>query len=330
MIQVDVGNLQHIVLNDDSKLFVVGKGACLKRYHAETGLREWESVNEYKVSSMLICNNRYLYLHDVGRKCMTVINLTDMSVIHMFKGYTIAEYIECDSVLIGNQLVWYMGGRSLGLIDTTTNTSLKKMRYFTSNMIVRKMIARNPENPDQVQVVTLETFDVNNKNLSFIHAFDVQMNKRICMGRCHVELNTSSVKDNTIYRYTKSIEMFDEDTIISVGVYVQILPTKQVQKGFINAMKLSDNLEEISIKLVENTGLNSSKGLYRITKFSKNRYITTGWSDMHIIDYKNSTFVQVSILSNLHNTFIYNVVMLRGELYTCSNDLKVAKIRLNQ
>ena len=267
-----------------------------------------------------------LWLHDVATKNLFCYD-PDLKRLAAIPGHSIALYFQDDVVFVGQNkkmLVWHMGRQSLGVVDTDSMTMIRKISKFTTNWVVRKMVGLTKK----PHVILLEVLDTDNKSQTHIHCYDVEKQERVFMGKCVEDINSDSQKDSQVFRFTKSIELSqDEETLFSVGVYIDGLPDKPNQKGFINAMKLNETLTETRVELVESASHPDKKGLYRVSRCAdEDTLIVGGWVDVFIYGYAQNQFTFMYSFQKIHSAFIYNVIAFDRCFFTCSNDCEATLI----
>lgn len=217
-----------------------------------------------------------------------------------------------------------MGKKKLGVIDAKKRQLLYVISDFTDNIIMRKMIGLRSKS----WVVTLEVVDKREKNITAIHCFDIVTKRSVFKTECASEVNQLGMFDPTIFRFTKSIELStNEEVIFTVGVFVHGLPSDPVQKGFINAMRIDGKQNEDSIRIIGEASHPEKKGMYRISKCTKDDILIVGaWTDVFVFEYADGHFEHLHNFFQIHNAFIYNVIAFDHCFFTCSNDCEASLI----
>lgn len=217
-----------------------------------------------------------------------------------------------------------MGKKKLGVIDAKKRQVIHTIADFTENTIMRKMIGLR----SRPWIVTLEVVDKREKNITAIHCFDIVAKKPVFKAECGSDVNQLGMQDASIFRFTKSIEVSTNEAVIfTVGVYVHGLPDDPVQKGFINAMRIDGDRREESIRIIGEASHAEKKGMYRISKCSKDDTLIVGaWIDVFVFEYADGHFEHLHTFFQIHNAFIYNVIAFDHCFFTCSNDCEASLI----
>lgn len=241
-----------------------------------------------------------------------------------------------DAVFVGTQrerLVWNMGKRSLGIIDTSLalsgkggdlSSQMTVLHGYTENSIVRKMVGCRQTN----RVCILEISDSEDKNFTDINCFDIDIQRTVFSKK----LGADDLPG--INRFTKSIELsVNEEYLFSVGVLIDSTAGESylVQKGFINAMKLNATLKECSSLEIDQASHADKKGMYRVNRMAdRDTLIVSSWVDVFVYSYSGKTnqFSHQHSFISLHTNLIYNVICTGEGFFTCSNDCENTFIRL--
>ena len=220
--------------------------------------------------------------------------------------------------------MWHCGKQILSVIDTVSLKSMYIISEYTPNTIVRKLLGMKRSNA----VVILEVFDEAGKNQTWINSIDVETRSRLVFSKSAEEVNQFGKHDLSVHRYTKSIEVsVEEDVLFTVGVYVDGIPDKPVQRGFINAMRFNKTLDELAFALITEASHAEKKGMYRVSRCAKDNTLVVGaWTDVFVLLYEPKGFSHLHSFHNLHSSFIYNVIAFDRCFFTCSNDCDASLI----
>lgn len=231
------------------------------------------------------------------------------------------------------KLVWNMGKRSIGIIDTSITLAGKGtdmssqmviLHGYTENSIVRKMVGCSNSN----RVCILEISDTEDKNFTEINCFDIDIRRTVFSKKL------GSDDPQGVNRYTKSIELsVNEEFIFSVGVFIDSIGGENclVQKGFINAMKLNATLKEAASIVIDEASHADKKGMYRVNRMANSdTLILSSWVDVFVyrFDCKANIFSHMHSFISLHSNLIYNVICTTEGFFTCSNDCENTFIKL--
>lgn len=222
-----------------------------------------------------------------------------------------------------------MGQHSLGVIDCRTLESLAVIPDFSPNDSVRKMVGLSSK--PWVLLLEVEKNKDKEKNVTYLTCFDIEKQSSVFSNKCHLEINDKGAYDFSVYRFTKSFELsVDESMIFSVGIYVDGMPDEPRQRGFLSAMQLGADLKEEAFHTIEDATSEERKGMYRVSRCSKEDILIVGaWVDVFVYCYnsQDKEFVHLHSFLQLHHSFIYNVVSFDRCFFTCSNDCEASLIK---
>lgn len=243
----------------------------------------------------------------------------------------ITKVFQEDTAIVGikqDTLVWYMGKRCLGIVpihqkpQTLGGTShdMFVVQGFSENTVVRKLVGCKKAD----RVVLLEVSDGEDKNITQINCFDVDIQRTVFSKKLGTD------EENGITRFTKSIELsVDEEYLFSVGVYIDATAGEHraVQKGFLNAMKFNATLKEVTCQVIGTATHPEKKGMYRMHRApSSDTLVVSSWTDVFVYSFANGKFEHRHSFLTIHSNLIYNVIARDDAFFTCSNDCDASYI----
>ena len=339
-------------------MFSAGKYLHLTKWSKKDKLYEFSKVKStqesrqgpntaFKSVCLLQDPKGNLWIHDVLTKRLLCYS-PDLQLLGSFQGHTITlcnlpltPVFQEDAAIVGTQtpqssphLVWYMGKRSLGIVDIAARNNnpvsgknksdgMTVVGNFSDNTIVRKILGCKLSQRAVILEIAVDVHDVDDRKTTEVNCFDVALMRSVFKKRLGTDEPPGIVK------YTKSIELsVSEEYLFSVGVYIDGSdPDTITQKGFINAMKLNATLKECNLVTIGTASHPEKKGMYRVHRVpSSDTLVVSSWTDVFVYRFEGGAFTHLHSFLRLHDNLIYNVVATDKGFYTCSNDCEAGFI----